>query len=446
MRVKESLYTFKTDDGEGGLLLYNTAIGTNSFCHLNSTSVEKYYKLLSTSSIDNKIPRELINKGILVPIDRDEKALLKNLYIQSVGNSVLTLIINPTEECNFRCKYCYEDFPNNYLSEETVNRIIHFVEMNLKHYTGLRVMWFGGEPLLGMPAIRHLSKAFISICKKARKPFSAQITTNGYLLTYETFVELVKCGVCSFQITVDGIKEIHDSQRIHKSGKGTYEIILRNLLAIRDGRKYPAQIVLRTNFTIKLYHQLDDYINNFCNLFVDDKRFAIDIHLVGNWLGRADHALIEDIAEVDAYRMIYSAVLKHPIGIRNLTTMFMNPEGCVCVAAKRNSFLISSNGDIHKCTLIFETPGSKVGEIPITSEPMNIDESKTAKWIGEFNYCDKVENCSIAPLCFGDHCPLARVTGERKKGDMCCPGLKSYLDLYLKCIHRFQPFDSIEIC
>lgn len=444
MKIRESAFTYKVDDGSGGLLLYNTAIGIDSFCHVADIDVSRYQDMLADEyNRDELKSLELVKKGIWVPDDKDEQALLKSLYIRTVGSAELILIINPTEECNFRCKYCYENFSKGLMDEALQRKLIRFVEVNLHRYTGLKIMWFGGEPLLGMSVIRSLSQAFIEICKNNRKPYSAQLTTNGYLLDYETFVELVKYHVQSFQVTVDGIKDIHDSQRVDKNGRETFNVILKNLLAIRDGRKYPAQIVLRTNFTYTLYQRLDDYIRNFCALFSDDRRFSFDIHLVGNWLGRAEDSVLKDIVGIDMYRTIFQAILEHPVGIKNLATIPLHPAGRVCMAARRNSYLVSSDGSIHKCTLIFGNQESILGQYSASGEKMEIDEDKSAAWIGEWNYCNHVSDCYLAPLCFGEHCPVPRIMGDRQKGDAYCPEIKLYLDLFLRCVHRFQPFETI---
>lgn len=53
-------------------------------------------------------------------------------------------------------------------------------------------IWFGGEPLLEMNLIQSVSERLMEICRKNRKIYSAQITTNGYTLTEEIFSKLLK--------------------------------------------------------------------------------------------------------------------------------------------------------------------------------------------------------------------------------------------------------------
>lgn len=444
MKFKQSKYTFTTKDDDGNVLMYNTAHGTDSFLCIEKSDKEKYNSLINNVGVvEETVISKLISKGIIVPENTDEDSILRRLYIETIGESVLTLIINPTEQCNFRCKYCYENFKEGLMSQETQNRIVEFVEKNILKYTGLRVMWFGGEPLLGLQVIRNLSSEFIRICKKSKRTYYSQMTTNGYLLSYDTYIELIKLHVMTYQITIDGIKDIHDSQRVAVNNEGTFDTIYNNLKAIKLGKKYPVQIVLRTNFTRSLYERMDEYIDSFCDEFKNDKRFSFDIHLVGNWLGKADSAIIEDIGEVNLYKKIYNKLLRHPNGNINLTTIFMNPGGRVCAAAKKNSYLISTDGTIHKCTLNFESSDSILGELTSNGN-MCINAEKNAEWIGVCDYCKSQKNCYMAPLCFGDHCPLPKTMGQRICGELYCPEIKLYMDVYLKCLNRFDKFEKLK--
>ena len=46
------------------------------------------------------------------------------------------------------------------MSEETQNAIISYVKKQIQNYDGLRISWFGGEPLLRMDIIRRLFAVF----------------------------------------------------------------------------------------------------------------------------------------------------------------------------------------------------------------------------------------------------------------------------------------------
>ena len=71
----------------------------------------------------------------------------------------LVFTILTTEQCNFRCKYCYEKFKHGQLSDGVIESFIKFIKENIDKYSGVHLRWFGGEPLLGIDVIKKTSKS-----------------------------------------------------------------------------------------------------------------------------------------------------------------------------------------------------------------------------------------------------------------------------------------------
>ena len=105
MEIKESKYTVSTKDKYGNLLLYNSLVGSKSFCYIDSVDIEAYNSLLSSKNLSFRkgfeksdyVLDHLLNKGIVTISDSDEDATLHNLHRKITNSKVLTLIINPTE-------------------------------------------------------------------------------------------------------------------------------------------------------------------------------------------------------------------------------------------------------------------------------------------------------------------------------------------------------------
>jgi len=89
-------------------------------------------------------------------IDEEE---IEKLEIEKIknNNGYLSFIILPTDDCNFRCQYCYEDHEKRRMSISYLDLIARFVDKNIEKYKGLKVEWFGGEPLLELESIYYLS-------------------------------------------------------------------------------------------------------------------------------------------------------------------------------------------------------------------------------------------------------------------------------------------------
>src|SRR5262249_20711994 len=119
------------------------------------------------------------------------------------------LILLASEECNFRCIYCYDTFPRSTMEPWVRSAIAKMVETRAPRLKEMDVSWFGGDPLLGYEAIEELGPQFVDIAEKHGIYYSSRITTNGYLLTPDKFENLLKWNVRHYQITVDGVQEDH---------------------------------------------------------------------------------------------------------------------------------------------------------------------------------------------------------------------------------------------
>lgn len=59
--------------------------------------------------------------------------------------------------------------------------------------------------------------------------YQADMITNGYLLTEKVVAMLPSLSISSLQITINGMKAVHDSRRCLKLGAPTFDRILQNI-------------------------------------------------------------------------------------------------------------------------------------------------------------------------------------------------------------------------
>ena len=271
---KKSLYTYVVKDDDK-IILYNTSTKLMAYSH----KVDNIEILLSGQNCqDYELKRKMINDGFIVPTEADEKGEAMLKYYEQIFERSLSLTIMPTEQCNFRCQYCYESFKRGRMSDDVVRGIYKFLQRNISSYSRLNLHWFGGEPLLAMDIIENLSNDIIDLCKKTHTPFTAGITTNGYLLTDEIIKRLIKCRVLDYQITIDGSKEIHNKYRVLADGSPTYDRILNNLRNIKNSIKTSmVSIIIRVNVTQESMSGLDAFIDQMEKEFGSDSRFNYNL-------------------------------------------------------------------------------------------------------------------------------------------------------------------------
>jgi uncharacterized protein len=106
------------------------------------------------------------------------------------------------------------------------------------------ILFFGGEPLMGFPAIEKAVQTSEEYCAARRAPMpSFGIATNGILIDKET-IEFFKQHHFSVTVSLDGPRRIHDRQRQFPSGKGTYDIVKKKIdLLRRSGVEIEIQAV-----------------------------------------------------------------------------------------------------------------------------------------------------------------------------------------------------------
>ncbi len=426
-------YCHKCDNDE--LLLYNSATGTNSLIRVTPEKSESIIKILKNGCNDeSKDTQTLLERGFIVLSKTNENTLKKYRIMEQVMDSSLHLIILPTEQCNFRCKYCYETFKKGKMSDTVQDSIIKYVRKNIHKHTSLYVSWFGGEPLEALDIIEKLSRVLQNICKVAKKSYSASMTTNGYNLSVETYKKLYDLGIYNYQITIDGLENEHDRQRVLESGQGTFATIIKNLISIKNGTKhFNASFIIRTNFTKRIYDNIEQFLEFYVRTFNNDSRFNFYIHKASNWGGDRVNSFSDDMLSENQYRDIIKSIIKYGIKINHASHFsHLNYQGCVCYASRKNSIVIGSDGILYKCTGDFEFEKNIVGLL--NQDGILQYNRNLLLWLGGLHESEnKCDNCFFCACCLSNNCPAVRVKGISNNT---CSFEKEHLGLFLELFNE----------
>ena len=102
----------------------------------------------------------------LVPCETDELRRAEFLHQSLHRADLMHLVLLVTEACNFRCHYCYEDFPRGRMTDETIQELKLYIEEQANTLGQLAISWHGGEPLLVPHIIGELSESFLASAEK----------------------------------------------------------------------------------------------------------------------------------------------------------------------------------------------------------------------------------------------------------------------------------------
>jgi len=153
----------------------------------------------------------------------------KPSWYDHMDTGLMSATILVTEECNLRCSYCYIAKENLFMSEETARQSVDFLFDHAKpEEESLNITFFGGEPLVNPKLIAYICDYANARAKREGRKITYSMTSNGTLMTQKNYELVTKYGIC-VQLSLDGVKDSHDFYRKTIAGKGSFELIERNL-------------------------------------------------------------------------------------------------------------------------------------------------------------------------------------------------------------------------
>lgn len=398
--LKASRYNFWAKYEGGRNLLYNGLTG--ALYELDDRECAVAHRVLeglgTVDGLDDpSLHQSLIQGGFLVPEEIDEAAvLLKRNQFECVHHDILDLVVSPTYECNFRCKYCYIDFRPGRMSRGTEERIVNYVDKTLTRFRQVNVSWFGGEPLLCLNTVVRVSQELTRRAHNHDAKLSIFITTNGFLLSPHAARKLSDAGIQYFHVTVDGTSPYHDQLRVPAGGTFSHALIMANLIALLENIPN-AHVTLRMNAN-------EQNIESFCellNVFPDTFRQRVQVNVTPILID-------EEPPPLELYRKI-NCVTRYALseGYLYYDTQVPVKRRTFCTADKYNNFHIGPDATIYKCSPS-DKPEVKVGFLG--EQGTVVLNENYERWHSVPAVNEVCLDCRFLCFCAGG-CRLARLRG-----------------------------------
>lgn len=378
---------------------------------------------------------EFINKGYLVDPAKEQKLYRKKYlsFIDDRDNDEVQLFFTPWYSCNFDCSYCFQDEytnPNEAVKSEVIDAFFQYVDKefsNKKKYITI----FGGEPFLNNPRKKESIRQIIA--RANERTLDISVVTNGYHLV--EYMDILKqARIREIQVTLDGVKQIHDTRRMLKGGKGTFDRIAEGI-----------DLLLENDIPVNLRMIIDK--ENVHDL-PEMARFAIDRGwtqhpLFKTALGRnyeLHHCQTNNarlFSRIEMYQEIYQVVKNHPEVLEFHRPAFSiskfifengelpNPLFDSCTGAK-TEWAFDYTGKVYSCTATVGNDGDELG----TFYPeVKLDEELVEEW--EERDVLSIEACTSCPVrlaCGGGCAAVAKNrTGKIQSPD--CRPIAELLEL-----------------
>lgn len=394
--MRSSQFNLLTSFEETGeALLFNTANG--ALAAFPSSQLEAIQAFLD-GDVSTPLPpgtaANLELGGFTAGSGIDEvEAVLERVAMGIKDNNRLDVFILPNMNCNFECPYCYEDHRVSQISAETEHSIMLWFERVAPLFKVVLVSWFGGEPLLSHDRIVRMQTKITELCDSHGISCNAHITTNGYLLDEKRADALVRSGVRSYQITVDGPPDVHNASRVLKGPGDSFERVFANLCSLAENHD-STNIKLRVNFDAETLQRVPELLEMI------PVRVRPRMHLVLERIFGQERLFVSKSPRRLAMDTEQMYALAADMGFAVTTTPLEPGKLTYCYADRENQFLFTHIGDVFKCTVSKFESADRLGALT-TEGRIQWEDGRYDEWMNVAVVDDECRSCTYLPMCMG---------------------------------------------
>lgn len=302
-----------------------------------------------------------------------------------------------TEDCNLNCKYCYEgnNKQKSYMSLDTADKVIEFILNEMKKdpedKNPLQIVFHGGEPLLNFDIIKYLNKSLNELVRDRQIIYD--MTTNGTILNDE-IKDFIKDELDSFSISIDGIKESHDENRVFSNGLGSYDLVIKNAKKLLEEG---VQIRARMTFN---EHNVNNLFESVVNLYKLGFKYIVPaIDFYANWDDDSLEILSNEMDELIEFK---KENRQAEISLTNIKMLNKKKGDCFGGTC---SFTIDAKGLIYPCTFAVSKANYVIGDI---KRGNNCLDEKKIDELKKVNFSDNKAclKCTRHDYCTGVRCKI----------------------------------------
>lgn len=367
------------------------------------------------------------------------------------------LILEATENCNLRCKYCsyseYYPLSRGYsrrtMPFETACKAIDYFLPRSLHAESRSIGFYGGEPLLELDLLARCME--YARARQGDAPLRFSLTTNATLITPEMLESLTELDL-HLLVSVDGPPTCHDANRVSVDGRGTAERVLAvlRMIAQRKPEYYRTHVgftsVIAPNTAPADYYL---FFEQNPDLFADGILMAnyVSDQNTDYWCRNAPplewSAALEALrwkyyeslvrGELPKSRWLESLFRDHFLkiyrrGIYRTLPQTASLNGCCQPGIRR--LYVTTDGSMHMCERINRT-------VPIGHVDTGLDLDRIARIIDEYRAASEADcrNCwllRLCPMCFATAVGAGRF--DRRAKQARCRDLRRQ---YLRSLRDF---------
>ena len=378
---------------------------------------------------------EFIEKGYLVNPKEEERLFNKKYldYLDERDNDEVQLFFTPWYTCNFNCSYCFQDEytnPNEGVKGKVIEAFFRYIDQKFatrKKYITI----FGGEPLLNTPAKKESIRQIIKEANK--RHLDIALVTNGYHIT--EFIDILKeASIREIQVTLDGVRQVHDARRMLKGGKGSFDKIAQGIDMLLEHR-------IPVNMRMIIDKENIQYLPEFACYAIQKgwtKSSFFKTALGRNYeLHHCQTNNTRLFSRIEMYKEIYAIIKDHPEILEFHKPAFSiskfifengelpNPLFDSCTGGK-TEWAFDYTGKIYSCTA---TVGNEGDELGTFYPKISLNEQLVEEWEERDVLAIKECNDCVVKLACGGGCAAVAKNRTGKIQSPDCRPIKELLEL-----------------
>ncbi len=365
---------------------------------------------------ERKQLQPLLEAKITVPRGADEDEMWRGLMADARKDKrELRATVLTTWACNLACPYCIEGdkTTGGHMSSSVAAGTAKWLnDVSDDGFESVRVMFYGGEPLLNISAMERVAMIVSDHCRESKKECSYSIVSNGVLLNKNVVETLVDIGVKRVQLTLDGDKDAHDKRRPMRGGGGSFDKIMANLRAMTDH----LEVYLGGNLDEGNQEAVLRLLDHLAEKGCQDKLAEVDFMPATARFGAGDSTEAErtGVLTLEKKGVLETLAMKEEIvkrGFRTSASMGLN----ICPMFVDESVVtIDPEGNIYKCPAFLGKKGFIAGNVK--KNGLNARHGEIAD---DRFWEDECLDCRYLPLC-GGGCRFMAMLNGKKFGEIYC--------------------------
>ncbi len=192
---------------------------------LNRPALDLFQAYRQPQPLHTEHARQLARLQLLQPADHGSPRPAPHRRPQ-----ILTAWLHITNACNLACTYCFVRKNQERMSEEIGLEAVDAVFRSARAdgFRAVKLKYAGGEATLNFPLVRTLHQRARQLSEMTGVGLQEVLLSNGVALT-PAMLDFIREAEMTLSISLDGLSEGHNSQRVFLNGAGSARHVRRGI-------------------------------------------------------------------------------------------------------------------------------------------------------------------------------------------------------------------------